>query len=211
MFYSRKSPNKKVDMQIFTFLSAALVLGAIPGQTNLFMISQGMSQSRQRVLATFCGVMLGNIIWILLSAFGISILIQKSPFAFDFLRFAGVAYLIYIGISVWRQGGKPLTTADAQNANLPFLKGMLSPLTNPKSLVFYITFLPQFVSAPEHFARDILTWGVAYLLIIAPFIFAYGFLGTQLLGRLQNEIVLSRLRGMIGGVLILTGVLLFWY
>lgn len=196
------------ELKVLTFLSAALVLGAIPGQTNIFMISQGLSDNREQVWHTFLGVMTGNVIWVLLSAFGVSILIQDSPIAFDILRWAGVAYLIYIGVSVWRLKDKPIVSQDGNDQQKPFLKGILSPLTNPKALIFYISFLPQFALSPASFSRDMLLWGAAYLLIIAPFIFAYGYLGKLLLERLQNPILLSRLRKMIGGVLIFSGVML---
>jgi threonine/homoserine/homoserine lactone efflux protein len=93
-------------------------------------------------MAAGAGVCLGVVVWGAATAVGLAALVAASPKAYDALRLAGAAYLLWLGVRTWRQAGDEL---DARAGGRWFRTGLLTNLLNPKVAVFYVSFLPQFV------------------------------------------------------------------
>lgn len=138
------------------FMVAATVLVVAPGPDSLLVLSRGLTEGRHAGFVATAGITLGNIVQAVLAAAGVSALIAASPTLFDILRYAGAAYLAWIGgralwsvVQARRAGGD---TAPEQPPPAPplrvFVNAMLTNLLNPKVILFYLAFVPQFV-APE--------------------------------------------------------------
>ena len=134
--------------QCLAFLAAAVLITLSPGPDNLMVIGLGMSRGRAQGMAFGLGCALGCLSHTLLAALGISALIAASPTAFGVLKLCGGAYLVWLGIQAWRHG----SGFGAVQAGLPveptarlFAKGVLANAINPKVIVFFLSFLPQFV------------------------------------------------------------------
>lgn len=134
--------------QVLAFLAAAVLLTASPGPDNLMVLSMGISRGRRQGIAFGLGCALGCISHTLLAVLGVSALVAASPLAFSALKWAGGAYLIWLGIQALRSRGGPLAapgrTMDEPLLKL-FLKGMFANAINPKVVLFFLSFLPQFV------------------------------------------------------------------
>ena len=134
--------------QFLAFLLAAALITASPGPDNLMVLSLGLSRGRLQGTVFGLGCALGCLSHTLLAVVGVSALIAASPWAFTALKFCGGAYLIWLGVGALRsRGGGRVgagATADTTLSRL-FLKGVFANAINPKVVLFFLSFLPQFV------------------------------------------------------------------
>ncbi len=130
------------------YLLAAIGLSLSPGPNGLLALTHGALHGRRKALYTICGGALGFVVVIALSMFGIGALLQSSLLWLTVLKWLGGAYLVWLGIQVWRAPaiGLDLSGHPApRGAASMFRQGALSALTNPKALLFFAAFLPQFI------------------------------------------------------------------
>ena len=148
--------------QCIGFLAVAVAVTASPGPDNLMVLSVGMSRGRKQGMAFGLGCALGCLSHTLLAALGVSALIAASPLAFTLLKVAGGLYLIWLGFGALRsRGGAKFGAAALPDESLLrlFGKGLLANAINPKVVLFFLSFLPQFVVA----ARGDVAWQTAQL------------------------------------------------
>lgn len=139
--------------QALGFLLAALLITATPGPDNLMVLGMGMSRGRRQGIAFGLGCAIGCLSHTLLAVVGVSALVAASPTAFALLKWLGGGYLIWLGIQVLRSAGNANAVgagpAAAQAASPPlrvlFARGLFANAINPKVVLFFLSFLPQFV------------------------------------------------------------------
>jgi threonine/homoserine/homoserine lactone efflux protein len=138
--------------QLLAFLAAALLITAAPGPDNLMVLSVGMARGRRQGVAFGLGCGLGCLSHTLLATLGVSALIAASPLAFGALKICGGLYLVWLGVGALRSGGGAAGQAGAGPVAPPaeslrklFAKGLLANSINPKVVLFFLSFLPQFV------------------------------------------------------------------
>jgi threonine/homoserine/homoserine lactone efflux protein len=134
--------------QFIGFLSAALLITLSPGPDNLMVLSVGVSRGRRQGMAFGIGCALGCLSHTVLAALGVSALIAASPLAFGALKLAGGAYLVWLGIGALRsRGGARVASSGLPDESLArmFAKGLFANAINPKVVLFFLSFLPQFV------------------------------------------------------------------
>lgn len=133
--------------QALGFLGAALLLTLAPGPDNLLVLSLGAARGRLAGMLFGLGCALGCLSHTLLAMLGISALLAASPLAFGLLRLAGGAYLIYLGWMALRSSGGAAPQASQSEDSLRqlFLRGLIANAINPKVVLFFLSFLPQFV------------------------------------------------------------------
>ena len=110
------------------------------------------------------GIESGEVVWLVAAATGLAALLSASGAALIFLRFAGAAYLIVLGIQRWRHVGMVAVPAKAPIGRI-FAQGVVTQLLNPKVAVFFIAFLPQFLNPSQAIAPQVLVLGIVYLTI----------------------------------------------
>jgi len=133
-----------------TFLTAAVLLNLSPGPDIAFMLGQTMRGGHKSGFAAMFGVWTGAFGHVLMAAAGLSIILATSAVAFSIVKWAGAAYLIWLGITALRSGGGKFISEDVQSSThfYPIYKqGVLIGLLNPKVALFFLAFLPQFVVA----------------------------------------------------------------
>lgn len=138
--------------QFFGFLLAASVITVAPGPDNMMVLSIGMAKGRLPGIAFGLGCALGCLSHTLLAVLGVSALIAASPEAFTALKVCGGLYLVWLGVNALRSaGGASVGKAsdDRQSPHKLFLKGIVANAINPKVILFFLSFLPQFV-VPGH-------------------------------------------------------------
>jgi threonine/homoserine/homoserine lactone efflux protein len=133
-------------VQFFAVASIALLL--IPGPAVLYIVAQSAEQGRTAGLASVAGIHIGTFVHIVAAAVGLSALILASAVAFNIVKFAGAAYLVYLGIRKLLERQPP---GEAEPPRAPlrhvFLRGTVVNVLNPKTALFFLAFLPQFVDA----------------------------------------------------------------
>lgn len=132
--------------QLSGFLAAAVLITLAPGPDNLMVLSLSLARGRRQGIAFGLGAGIGCLSHTILAALGISALIAASPWAFLALKLSGGAYLLWLGVQMLRAGGASATPKAAQgDSRALFLRGLLANAINPKVILFFLAFLPQFV------------------------------------------------------------------
>ena len=135
------------------FLLITVVLLLTPGPIVTLVVSTGATRGVRAGLVTVAGTSSGNAVLLAAIALGLNWVLEHAMYLFESLRWAGVAYLIWLGVRVWRNAGRPyeLTLGN----QLRFWRGFLVALSNPKTLTFFTAFLPQFVDPALPAARQL--------------------------------------------------------
>jgi threonine/homoserine/homoserine lactone efflux protein len=134
----------------FAFVAVGMVL--TPGPIMIYVVSRSISQGRLAGLISLGGVVLGFVVYMLAAAFGITALVFAVPYAYDALRFAGAAYLLYLAWMTVRPGGRSPFQVDALPEDPPrklFTMGFVTNLLNPKIAMLYLSLLPQFIDPAQ--------------------------------------------------------------
>jgi len=133
-----------MNYELFTaFVLITFVLIITPGPIVTLLIATGATHGVRAALTTVLGATIGNAILIVAIAVGLSWVLKNAIELFEVLRWAGVAYLIWLGIQAWRNAGQVVKTPP--QARVHFWRGIFVALTNPKTIAFFTAFLPQFV------------------------------------------------------------------
>ena len=138
--------------ELLWFAGAALLMVLTPGPNMIYLVSRSISQGRRAGIVSLFGVIAGFLVHMFAAALGLTAVFLAVPLAYELLKWAGAAYLIWLA---WR-AVRPGATSPFETRNLPidstsrlFLMGFLTNVLNPKIAVFYLAILPQFVS-PQH-------------------------------------------------------------
>ncbi|WP_029921260.1 LysE family translocator [Nevskia soli] len=131
-----------------TFALVALGLVVTPGPNMIYLVSRSICQGRMAALLSLAGVAVGFLIYMLCAALGITALVMAVPYAYDGLRFAGAAYLLYLAWQAVRPNGRlpfEVRKLPPDSPRRLFAMGLFTNLLNPKAAVLYLSLLPQFV------------------------------------------------------------------
>ena len=128
--------------QLFPFLLAVALIELTPGPNMGYLAVVASQSGRAAGMATVAGITLGLTLYLLASVFGLSEAALRWPWIYQTLRWAGVAYLLWLAVDTWR-GASP--EAPAPDHRSLFLRGLLNNLLNPKAAVFYVVLLPGFI------------------------------------------------------------------
>lgn len=131
--------------QIGLYITSVIILILLPGPDLIFLITQGLTKGRKEAVFTALGLSSGCLFHTTLAALGVSIIFQKSILAFNILKIFGVLYLMYIAVKTYKTAENCSSPSDKIAAKSGFLKGIIMNVSNPKVILFYLAFLPQFV------------------------------------------------------------------
>jgi threonine/homoserine/homoserine lactone efflux protein len=136
---------------MFLFLTASLALLISPGPAVLYIVARSIEQGRLSGLVSVASVEVGNFCHVLFATLGLSALLLSSPVAFSLVKYLGAAYLIYLGIEKWvskrKQGANLIPIL--QSKRQIFFQGVVVAVLNPKTALFFLAFLPQFVDVSK--------------------------------------------------------------
>jgi threonine/homoserine/homoserine lactone efflux protein len=150
------------------FVIAALVLLLTPGPAVLYIVTRSIDQGRRAGLVSVAGVHVGTLAHIFAAAAGISALLAASATAFSIVKYLGAAYLIYIGVRRLLDRRTLVAAAPGEPKRLrrAFLDGVIVNVLNPKTGLFFLAFLPQFVTVSRgHVGEQIIWLGVVFVLL----------------------------------------------
>lgn len=152
------------------FFAGSLLIIISPGPDFVYVITQGIARGRWAGMLSALGISTGLLCHTLLAALGLTALVMASPLGFDAARYAGAAYLGYLGVKSWRSRGilaieRQSFEANPMGAVSILRQGMLTNLLNPKALLTFLAFVPQFVTGSDHRAAQVITLGVSLAVI----------------------------------------------
>ncbi|MBT4045980.1 MAG: LysE family translocator [Rhodospirillaceae bacterium] len=192
-----------------SFCLATLVLILMPGPIVTLVVAQSLRHGTATGLATVAGSTIGNMVLVAAGAFGLSTMLTLLSDVFDLVRWLGAAYLIWLGVRELRNRGVGLSDADAgersPNSKV-FWQGIVVAVTNPKTILFYVAFFPQFIDPAAPLGSQLALMCVSFLVIGTVFDSAYALLAGRLRGVLQSGRG-ARIRSRITGCLLIgTGI-----
>lgn len=150
-----------ITSRFLVFLSAALVLAITPGPGIFYVLARSLRGGRREGVLSAAGTFLGGLVHVGATAFGLSAILAASAIAFETVRYAGAAYLIYLGFRMIRRH-EELNEAgmEASAGRNTFVQGVTTEVLNPKTALFFLSFIPQFVSVQQgHVAVQFLALG----------------------------------------------------
>lgn len=189
------------------FVVTSAIMLAIPGPTILLVVSYALSHGRKATLATVTGVALGDFTAMTASLLGLGAILAASAGLFTVLKWIGGAYLIWLGIKLWR--APVISGPIGDNDNVPesrslriFAHAFTVTALNPKSIVFFVAFVPQFLDPHKAFLGQMLVFEATFLVLAMVNATAYGLLADAARGLIRKASV-QRAVNRTGGTLLI--------
>jgi homoserine/homoserine lactone efflux protein len=190
------------------FLGSEIVLSLVPGPAVVFVVTQGLRAGRRAAMVASLGILAANAIWFVASALGIGAVLIALPGVLTALRWAGAAYIAWLGVqALWpRPHAHAGMLAGASASPRPFRNGLLLQLANPKALLFFAAILPGFVvvDRPEAWAPwvQIAVLGVTSIAAEIQVLFGYATLAAAASSRVTDPAFAQRVERCAGLVLL---------
>ena len=190
--------------------AAGLALSATPGPSMLYVLSRSVGQSRAAGIASAIGLGLGGIMLAVLAALGLAVVFAKSPTAQYVLKFAGAGYLVYLGaqmiLDARRQEMDDFRTHAVRKASFARIvwQGVLVEVLNPKTVLFFLLFIPTFVESRDgDMVLQLLVLGVLVPLTAVPADVIVAFIGGSLAQKVRDNPKASLALGVVGGLVLI--------
>ena len=188
----------------FVFLSAGLLLNLAPGPDTFYILARSGAEGRSVGVASAFGIAAGSVVHTMAAALGLSVLLATSPLAFDLVRWAGAAYLVFLGVRMLRAKASAIGESETRGRGVAaaFRQGMLTNVLNPKVALFFLAFLPQFIAPGAAHAKlgfvalglSFVATGLCWCLVLA---LAGAEIGTWLRARPRFGAWVDRLSGAV--------------
>lgn len=172
------------------YAATVLAFMVTPGPSHFLMLSNSMAHGFRPSLATAAGDLTANALQMLAAGLGLAAILVASHNALIVVKWVGVAYLIWMGVRMWRHArNTPETNGAAPTASLKSLwsQGFLTSAANPKAVVFFAALFPQFIDPNAAFIPQFLALSVTYLVIDGMFLTGYGVSASWLASKLKSR------------------------
>jgi threonine/homoserine/homoserine lactone efflux protein len=196
-----------MDLHVYVaFVVATTIMIALPGPSVLLTVAHSISFGWRQALSTVAGATAGIAFQLFVAAVGLSSLLNAVAGTFEWLRWAGAAYLVYLGIKQWRSAGTPvaLDTSPASRANL-FVQGLAITIPNPKSLIFIAAFLPQFIDTARPLVIQFAYIVPTFLLITLSVTSVWALAAGKVSGFIKRRRTIQSVLRTAGGLMIVAG------
>jgi threonine/homoserine/homoserine lactone efflux protein len=203
--YFGNSPMTLAHWLPFAITSAILV--AIPGPTVLLVVSYALGHGRRFALATTAGVTLGDLVSMTASMLGLGVILAASAALFAALKWVGAAYLLYLGIKLWRapavdkEAPDTTDTTEIRSGRI-FAHAFAVTALNPKSIIFFVAFVPQFIDPHAGATSQIVIFEATFVLLGTLNAFCYAMLASVARRAIRSARV-QRIVNRVGGSLLI--------
>lgn len=189
-------------------MTTVLILMSTPGPSHLLMLSNSLGNGFNRSLATAAGDLSANILQMTVASLGVVSLIYSSQSFFSIVKWAGVAYLIYLGVAKFRKRLDSSIAAKRSDRTLGSLywQGFLTSAANPKAVIFFAALFPQFLNPAAPTAKQFAILGATYIVIDACFLAIYGGFAGWIESRFRHHV--GRHLNQISGTLLVVAAIL---
>ena len=180
-----------MTLEVWTvYVGTVLLFMSTPGPSHLLMISVSMSSGFKRSLATAGGDLTANAIQIVLAGLGLAVIVTSSRYGFAIVKWAGVAYLVWIGVRTIRASFNKKANAESlppSSLSHLWLRGFITSAANPKAVVFFAALFPQFLNTNAPLLSQIGILGATYIVIDGLFLASYGKSASWIAQRIKSH------------------------
>ncbi len=195
------------------FLITVLIICITPGIDMMFILNRSISQGRDAGIYSALGVSVGAVVHTVLSGLGLSVILQTSVVLFTIIKIVGAVYLIYLGIQMFisKQSSISIKKTVYQSRRKLFVQGVITNVTNPKVALFFISFIPQFISVDNQYGPiPFLILGSIFAVMGAITSFIIAIFSSSLTAKLRDNIVAEKnINKISGAVFVILGISLF--
>ena len=192
-----------MDSTLFvTFLIVSFVLIVVPGPNVLVIVSTSLINGRVRGLQTVAGTSVAMAIQLFVAAIATTSFTQLLTEGFEILKWLGAVYLIYLGVAQVKCALSGAVSTKSGSASATFARGFWVSITNPKTIVFFSAFLPQFISSAGSYLTQIMLLSTAFLMLAVVLDSCYALLASKL-GPLLEKHFMPKIQHGVSGVLFL--------
>jgi threonine/homoserine/homoserine lactone efflux protein len=146
-------------MRLGLFLAAAVLLAVTPGPGIFYVLARSLAGGRREGMLSSLGTFVGGLVHVVAAALGISAILAASAVAYSVVKYAGAAYLIYLGIRMIRSRSEEPTGQPPSTAGNAFPQGIVTEVLNPKTALFFLSFIPQFIVPTQNVFGQFLLLG----------------------------------------------------
>ncbi len=188
------------------FVAATTIMIALPGPSVLLTVAHSISFGWKHALSTIAGATVGIAVQLIIAAIGLTSLLNVVAEAFEWLRWAGAVYLIYLGIKQWRSASEPpeVDTSSISKTNL-LVQGLVITIPNPKSLIFIAAFLPQFIDTARPLGLQFTFIVPTFLVITFTVTSVWALIAGNVRELLQSQRAFQSVLRTSGGLMIIAG------
>lgn len=196
---------------LLAFTVTASIILVIPGPTILTVVAYGLRVGRKAVWASTAGVVLGDLVAVTVCLTGLGAILAVSPIAYDAIKWGGVAYLLFIAVQSWRESNRigrnahASTTAPEVSAAIPvarvFQQTFIVTALNPKGIVFFLAFIPQFVDRSLPYWPQVTVYGLLFVALGGLNALAYAYSSGRLSSLFTRDSSLKWLKRVSAGFL----------
>lgn len=191
------------------FIVSSILLNITPGSDTIYILSRSIFQGQKAGVMSVYGIVSGSLVHTLLAGLGLSLILMQSALAFNIVKWIGAAYLIWLGIRsiMAKQEASPSIQAVTTQSNRKiYFQGMMTNVLNPKVALFYLAFIPQFVSPEQTYGAipfillglTFSTTGILWCMLLVLF-------SSKMAKRLQSSRISTYMNKITGGIFILLG------
>ncbi len=194
---------------VIGFSVAMLILAASPGPGVFATVAKALASGFRPSLGVICGIVLGDVIFLLFAAFGLTMVARSLGSLFYIIKLCGGIYLIWLGLKIWLKKPEPVGGFQSRNTDSSwsnFAAGLLITLSNPKVIIFYCGFMPTFFDLPTLTFVDLLVVIAIIALVLGCVLGAYAFLASCARILFGDRKAVRRLNRAAGGVMMAAGV-----
>lgn len=188
----------------WTYVIACITIIASPGPSVTYLVTTSMTYGRKAAFRIIPGIFVGDLSAMVLSSVGMAAIFQTSEYIYDLVKLLGVVYLIYLGFRTWL-----LSENKSKNtSNGTWLNGFLMTFMNPKTIIFFASFMPQFVNKNKPYGTQMIVLGCTYLCISVLNDLTYSILADKIADKLGSNV--QKFVGKIGAtIMIITAIAMF--
>ncbi|TKJ92094.1 homoserine lactone transporter [Paenibacillus sp. CFBP13512] len=191
------------------FILSSILLNITPGSDTIYILSRSIFQGKKAGIMSVYGIVSGSLVHTLLAGLGLSLILMQSALAFNIVKWIGAAYLIWLGVRsiMARHEDKPsMQAVESQSNRKVYLQGMMTNVLNPKVALFYLAFIPQFVSPEQTYGAvpfillglTFSTTGILWCMLLVLF-------SSKMAKRLQSSRISTYMNKITGSIFILLG------
>jgi threonine/homoserine/homoserine lactone efflux protein len=192
--------------KLIVFLTAALLLAISPGPGMLYVLSRSLAGGRREGVLSALGTFVGGMVHVLAAAAGISIILAQSALAFSAVKYAGAAYLCFLGVRMIIDArlARELPADAHVTARRPFWQGILTEVLNPKTALFFLSFIPQFVDRRHgHVFWQFVAFGTASVILNTSADLVVIMLAGPLGERIRSSVTFRRRQRTVTGLIMM--------
>lgn len=156
------------------YVGTVLAFMSAPGPSHILMLSNSLGNGFNKALATAGGDLSANFLQMLAASIGLAGILQASQQFFTYVKWAGVAYLVYLGLKLIFSAKSAIETASLRTAKSLYWQGFITSASNPKAIIFFAALFPQFISPAEALIPQFIVLSLSYLIIDGLFLCGYG-------------------------------------